>query len=78
MAKHERVASDPSVMLGKPVILGTRITVEQILEELAAGMTFDGLLEAYPRLVREDLEAAIEFALDAVRLERVHTLRVAS
>jgi uncharacterized protein (DUF433 family) len=78
MAKHERVVSDPSVMLGKPVILGTRITVEQILEELGAGMTFDGLLEAYPRLERADIEAALEFALDAVRLERVRTLRVAS
>jgi uncharacterized protein (DUF433 family) len=65
-------------MLGKPVIRGTRITVEQILEELAVGMTFDGLLEAYPRLEREDIEAAIEFALEAVRLERVRTLPVAS
>lgn len=74
MAKHERITSDASVMLGKPAIRGTRITVEHILEELAAGMTFDEVLEAHPRLEREDIEAAMEFALDAVRLERIRTL----
>ncbi len=59
MAKHDRITSDAEVMLGKPAIRGTRITVEHILEELAAGMTFDELLAAYPRLEREDIEAAL-------------------
>ncbi|WP_437756139.1 DUF433 domain-containing protein [Sorangium sp. So ce1389] len=78
MHEMDRITSDPEVMLGKPVIRGTRITVEHILEELAGGMTFDDLLAAHPQLTREDLSAAISFAVDAVRLERLRTLRAAS
>jgi uncharacterized protein (DUF433 family) len=47
------IVSDPSVMMGKPVIAGTRLTVELILEKLAAGETVDQILEAHPRLTRE-------------------------
>ena len=57
----DRISKSADVMLGKPVIAGTRITVEHILEELAAGMTFDELLEAHPRLTREDLQAAVAY-----------------
>jgi uncharacterized protein (DUF433 family) len=49
-------------MMGKPVILGTRITVELILEKLAAGETIEQLLEAHPRLTREAVLAALDFA----------------
>lgn len=53
------IVSDPSVMMGKPVITGTRITVEQILEKLAAGETFEQILAAHPRLTQEAIRAAL-------------------
>jgi len=67
MKSADRITSSPEVMLGKPVIRGTRVTVEHILEELGAGTTFDELLQAHPRLTRDDLQAAVGFALEAVR-----------
>lgn len=60
--KHERITIDPEVMVGKPCIKGTRVTVELVLEKLAAGMTYEEILEDHPRLVREDILAAIAFA----------------
>jgi len=56
------ITSDPSIMLGKPVVAGTRITVELILEKLAAGETVEQILASHPRLSREGLLAAFEFA----------------
>lgn len=56
------VVSDPNVMMRKPVIAGTRITVELILEKLAAGETIDELLQAHQRLSREAVLAALDFA----------------
>ncbi|MBW4690078.1 MAG: DUF433 domain-containing protein [Komarekiella atlantica HA4396-MV6] len=53
------VVSDPKVMMGKPVIVGTRITVELILEKLAAGETPEQILESHPRLTREAIQAAL-------------------
>ena len=54
------IISDPNIMLGKPVIKGTRITVEHILRELAGGMTIEELLEAHPHITREGIKAALE------------------
>ena len=54
------VVIDPAVMMGKPVIRGTRITVELILEKLAAGDSEEQILESYPRLTREAIHAALE------------------
>ncbi|NUO79342.1 DUF433 domain-containing protein [candidate division KSB1 bacterium] len=56
------IESNPNVMMGKPVVAGTRITVELILEKLAAGETIDQLLEAHPRLTKQAIQAASEFA----------------
>jgi uncharacterized protein (DUF433 family) len=56
------INSDPTVMMGKPVIAGTRITVELILEKLAAGETFEQILEAHPRLTKESILAALAYA----------------
>ena len=53
------IQSDPDVMMGKPVVEGTRITVESILDELGAGRTIEQLLEAHPRLTREGVLAAV-------------------
>ena len=63
---HERIVADPDIMLGKPVIRGTRITVELILEKLAAGETTTDLLAAYPHLTQDDLQAALAYAADSL------------
>jgi len=60
---HSRISADPAIMLGKPCIKGTRITVELILRKLGAGRSFADLLEAYPQLAEEDLRAALELYL---------------
>jgi len=62
-----RVVSDPAVMLGKPVIAGTRITVELVLERLAAGESVEGIVASHSRLTPEGVRAAIDYAIQAVR-----------
>ena len=57
------VTIDPKLMMGKPVISGTRITVELILEKLAAGETVEQILDAHPRLTRESISAALLYAI---------------
>ncbi len=64
--KEAKIVTDPEVAFGKPVIAGTRIAVELILEELAAGDTIDDILDAHPHLTREQLQAALEYAKRAV------------
>lgn len=68
---HGRICVDPAVMMGKPCVKGTRITVELILRKLGAGRSFAELLEAYPRLTEEDLKAALAFAADYLQHETV-------
>lgn len=68
------IVSNPKVMLGKPVVVGTRITVELILEKLAAGETIEQILEAHPHLQREAILAALTFARDALRADVVYPL----
>ncbi len=68
------IESDPTVMMGKPVVAGTRITVESILERLAAGESADQLLEAHPRLTREAIQAALAFAAEALKADVVYPL----
>jgi uncharacterized protein (DUF433 family) len=72
------VISDPNVMMGKPVVAGTRITVELILEKLAAGETAEQLLEAHPRLTREGIQAALKFASEALRADVVYPIAEAA
>lgn len=67
---HPNITRDPAVMLGKPCIKGTRITVELVLKWLAAGRTTAELIEAYPHVSAEDIEAALEYAADAVNADR--------
>ena len=66
------IVSNPAVMAGKPVIAGTRITVELILEKLAAGETIEQIVDAHPRLSREAILAALAFATDALRADVVY------
>jgi uncharacterized protein (DUF433 family) len=56
------IVSDSKVMMGKPVVAGTRITVELVLEKLAAGETVEQILDAHPRLTRQAIQAALAFA----------------
>jgi uncharacterized protein (DUF433 family) len=63
------ITSDPGMMQGKPVVAGTRITVESILEKLAAGESIDEILEAHPRLTREAVQAALAFAAKALKAD---------
>jgi len=72
--KQELVVSDPAVMMGKPVIAGTRITVELILEKLAAGETVEEIVAAHPRLTLEAVRAALAFAAEALRADVVYPL----
>jgi uncharacterized protein (DUF433 family) len=64
----ERIDINPQVMLGKPVIRGTRITVEILLEKLAAGHSAEEILEDYPGLTREDVLAAVAVTTAAATL----------
>lgn len=61
--KVDVIKTDPNVMMGKPVIAGTRITVELILEKLAAGETVEEILDAHPRLTREAVSTALLYAV---------------
>lgn len=72
------IESDPRVMVGKPVIKGTRITVEHILREIAGGMTIDDILEAHPHINRNGVQAALRFAAKSVSLVRVYENKRAS
>lgn len=69
------IVSDPDVMLGKPVIQGTRVTVELVLEKLAAGESIAQILEAHPRLTEESIRAAIAFAARALRADVVYPVQ---
>jgi uncharacterized protein (DUF433 family) len=68
------IESNPNVMAGKPVVAGTRITVELILERLGAGESIDQLLESYPRLTRQDVLDAVTFAAKALRADVVYPM----
>lgn len=74
----ERIQSDPGIMMGKPVVRGTRVTVELILEKLGAGETIEQVLEAHPRLCREDVLAALRFGAEALRADVAYPIRKAS
>ena len=62
----DRIELNPAVLQGKPVVRGTRIPVEDILRKLSEGATEADLLDAYPRLTREDIQAALRYAADSV------------
>jgi uncharacterized protein (DUF433 family) len=68
------ITSDPKIMMGKPTAAGTRITVELILEKLAAGETVEQILSEHPRLTADGLRAAIAFAAEALRADVIYPL----
>ena len=66
---RDRITSNPEILVGKPVIKGTRISVELILGWLANGWSFDKIIEAYPHISREDIFAALAFAAEVMHQE---------
>ncbi|MDN5865657.1 MAG: DUF433 domain-containing protein [Gammaproteobacteria bacterium] len=71
MAHHESIEINPEIMFGKPVIKGTRITVELLLRKLASGLTAEQIIEEHPRLAVADIRAAEAFAADYMADEQV-------
>lgn len=71
MTVTDRIEINPKIMMGKPVIRGTRIPVELILRKLGEGVTEVDLLDAYPRLTHEDIQAALGYAADTLAHEEI-------
>ena len=71
MYTNERIACNPDVMLGKPVIKGTRITIELLLKKLSEGMSMEELITAYPQLKKEDILAAISYSAEVISREEM-------
>lgn len=71
---EQQVVSDPAIMMGKPTIAGTRITVELILDKLAAGETIEQVLAAHPRLTIESIQAAFAYAARSLRADVVYPI----
>jgi len=69
-----RIVSDPKILFGKPVIAGTRISVELLLEELGAGASVDDLLREYPHLNREQVLEAVRYAAQVIRTDALYPL----
>jgi uncharacterized protein (DUF433 family) len=73
-----RLVSDPAILGGKPCVQGTRLSVEFIMELIAAGATRDEIVRAYPQLTAEDIEEAVRYAARAVKNEVILTAEVTS
>lgn len=71
---EERIVVDPKVLVGKPVIRGTRLSVEFILGLLANGWSIEQVLDEYSQLKREDVIAALKYAVEMVKEEKVYPL----
>ena len=78
MSVTSRIEIDPKVMMGKPVIRSTRIPVELVVRKISEGATEKELLEAYPRLTREDIQAALAYAADTLAHEETILLEPAT
>lgn len=72
--QEPRIVCDPNILFGKPVIAGTRISVERVMDKLAAGESVEDILIDYPHLTREQVLAAIGFAAQALRLDFVYPI----
>lgn len=70
LTAHERITQDPRVMVGKPVVRGTRIPVERVIAHLAHTPDLEDLFAAYPELTVEDVQAVLSYAYDAVVNQR--------
>lgn len=71
MYTNERIVCDPDVMLGKPVVKGTRIAVELLLKKLSEGISMEEIIIAYPQLKKEDILAAISYSAEVISREEM-------
>ena len=71
---HERIVVDPDILVGKPVIRGTRIAVELVVDLLARGYTKEDILGQYDHLTSEDIQACLAYASETLRSERVYAI----
>lgn len=71
---RERIAVDPNILVGKPVIKGTRISVELVIDLLARGYSKEQILEQYDHLTADDIQACLAYASETLRSERVYAL----
>jgi len=74
---EERIVIDPKILVGKPVIKGTRLAIDFILDLLAQGWSQDEILRNYPGLTAEDIQACLAYARDMLRNEKVYLLQAA-
>ena len=77
MEWQDRIAVDPRILVGKPVVKGTRIAVELVVEFLAAGWTQQQILDSYPTLAAEDIFACLRYASEVLHGEKVYPLELA-
>jgi uncharacterized protein (DUF433 family) len=77
MPWQERIVIDPAVLVGKPTVRGTRISVEWVVDLLAAGWSVEQILENYPHLTREDIQACLSYASELLHSERIFPLELA-
>ena len=76
MELTNHIEVNPKVMMGKPVVKGTRITVEIILEKLSHGMTFSDILNAYPTLTEQKIKDALAYAAEALKGDAIYPVPV--
>ena len=77
MQESERIIVDPKILTGKPVIRGTRIAVEFVVDLLAAGWSHSQILTSYPHLTEADIRACLSYASELLREEKVYPLKMA-
>ena len=75
MSWDERIELNPEVLVGKPVVKGTRLSVQLVIEHLADGWTVEDLVERYPRLTREDVFACLRYASECLALEMAYPIK---
>lgn len=71
---RDHIETNPDILAGKPVVKGTRLAVEFVVGLLAQGWTVDDLLDQYPALTREDVQACLHYASEILKSERVYPL----
>lgn len=76
MSWRDRIVIDPAILAGKPIIKGTRLAVEFIIDLLAQGWSESDILRNYPGLTQEDIQACLSYASDLLRAERVYPLEI--
>jgi uncharacterized protein (DUF433 family) len=73
----DRIVVDPQVLVGKPIVKGTRVSVELVVDLLAKGWTQDQILDSYPNLTADDIRACLAYATEVLHSERVYPLKSA-